>query len=99
MFLTPCIFLQSIRRSTNALNKTQINKIHDKYQTPTCFGTGCQPQEVFQNKRIQCNTLIYVLITLTRIIKILKSMKLTSIKSKCCGTKNYVIVSCFQDTF
>ena len=47
MFLTTSIFLQSIYQSTNALNKIQINKIHDKYQTPTCFGIGCQPQEVF----------------------------------------------------
>jgi len=30
MFLTPCTFLQSIYQSTNALNKIQMNKIHDK---------------------------------------------------------------------
>jgi len=32
---------------------TQQNIINDKYQTPTCSGTGVDPQGVVQNKKIQ----------------------------------------------
>ena len=36
-YVTPCVFLQSIHKPTNAPNKTQFM---NSYKTPTCSGTG-----------------------------------------------------------
>ena len=58
---------------------------------------GAILKKSLRTKEYKFTTLIQVLIALTRMTKILNSMKLTSIKSQCCGTKNYVIVSRFQN--